>query len=108
MKIQEKFFIVSRASKHGEKPCDEAVEIQIHEFFDIAKHGDMTWYYKLVDVLGEDDNKVHGAMKKPTKAWCCAIHDLYEFVEKYGKIVLSKPNNVEGLWEVLIYDDYIE
>ena len=44
--------------------------------------------------------------------WTLEILDLNEFVRKHGRIILSVPDELRygpgALWEIEIYDDYIE
>ena len=63
---------------------------------------------RCMDVRESSDGGFSGYLKNPDKVWVCDIPDLHAFVERYGRIILEKPNNREGLWEIEIYDDYRE
>jgi len=105
-------YIVRRSSTWDyEQPVEEAVPCEIHKYESIAASASESVkerFRYLLDVEREDEKGLCGYYKKPTKAWMCDIPDLHKFVEKYGKIILFKPSNKEGLWEVEIYDDYRE
>ena len=105
-------YIVKRTSVwDGEQPVAEAVPFNIHQYASVsgdASESAKKRYRELLDVEREDEKGLCGYYKKPTLAWVCEIPDLHMFVEKYGKIILFKPSNKEGLWEVEIYDDYRE
>ena len=105
-------YIVTRTSCWREKPVDEAVPCKVHERFEITARASLTDRIRMrerVDVTQENaDGSFCGFKKEATDAWMCDIPDLHAFVEKYGKIILNKPQNKEGYWEVEIYDDYRE
>lgn len=108
-----KKYIVERTSDwHGEKPVEEATPVMVHWYCDVPSIAAES-YRKLMreklDVDYEDENGNFGGYEKePTEEWLCDIPDLHAFVEKYGKIILMKPENKEGIWEVEIYDGYRE
>ena len=80
-------YIIERASQFikGGIPCYGCVKEHVHEIM---------WDGSI------DTNTV--------ERWTIEIDDLLEFVEDYGKIVLSKSLISEYKYEITIYDDYIE
>lgn len=105
-------YIVSRTSIWGEKPVDEAVPCEVHPYRGISGRAAEFYKKKLrkqIDVEWEDeDGSFGGYQKEGEAAWLCDIPDLHEFVNKYGNVILMKPHNKEGYWELEIYDDYRE
>ena len=107
-------YIVKRTSDwRGEKkPVPDAERCEIHMYFALsgkAAKSDRESVGQRMDVEWEDeDGGFGGYMKQAEDAWLCDIPDLQAFVLVHGKIVLSKPDNKEGYWNVEIYDDYRE
>ena len=105
-------YIVNRTSTWGEKPIEEAEPCKIHPYFRIKGNAPETLKKRLresSEIIREfNDGGFEGYRLMEDDVWSCDIPDLHNFVEKYGKIILSKPDNKEGLWKVEIYDDYRE
>ena len=106
-------YIVTRTSlRNGEKPVEEATPVMVHWYCMVSGIAANTYRKGIrekLDVDYEDENGNFGGYEKePTEEWMCDIPDLHDFVEEYGKIILMKPENKEGIWEVEIYDGYRE
>ena len=106
-------YIVTRSSnwRGSEKPIDEAVPVMVHWYFEITSRASEIYRNRMrekIDIISEDDGGFRGFAKEASAAWVCEITDIHAFVEKYGKIILNKPSNKEGYWEIEIYDDYRE
>lgn len=110
--MKENLYIIKRASNRDMDipPCKGAEHAKVHYFYDIRKHGDMRWYYNLVrDVVEFGEDGLHGVRKEPDNVWVCEVTDFRALVKEVGfDIILSEPDNEEGIWEIEIYDDYIE
>lgn len=78
-------YIVSRTSEWYSMPCKDCIQEEVHE---------VLW----------DGN----ICKYTTKVWTKEIDDLINFVEEYGRIILTRSEYKEIPWEIEIYDDYRE
>lgn len=106
-------YIVTRTSLwNGEKPVEEATPVMVHWYCMVSGIAANTYRKGMrekLDVDYEDENGNFGGYEKESsEAWLCEIPSLEAFVDKYGRIVLSTPENKEGYYEVEIYDQYRE
>lgn len=108
-------YIVTRTSLwNGEKPVEEATPVMVHFYekvppFPFADQRYRERVREGMEVTWEkEDGSFGGYEKESSEAWLCEIPSLEAFVDKYGMIVLSPPENKEGYYEVEIYDQYRE
>lgn len=103
-------YIVKRASDWNSMPVRDCKYEPINELIKIRKASENPpdWMKERCANIHVEGDLFVGTNKYPEHVWTLEIDDLHAFVERYGTIVLSKPENDEGLWRVLIYDDYIE
>ena len=104
-------YVVTRTSIWSEeKPVEEAFKRTLTKHVTLkstaAEHVKEMTRKKCERYVVHQDMSITFYIKKD--AWVCDIPDLCAFVEKYGRIILMKPDNEEGLWFVEIYDDYRE
>ena len=103
-------YIVKRASDWESMPVRDCKYEVVHELTKTRdkNHETNAWLYRCCTDVHEEGELLVGTDKQPTKVWTLDIDDIHSFVEKYGQIVLSKPDNSEGLWNIIIYDSYLE
>lgn len=101
------------------KPIEEAEEVEIHDYGYIQE-----WWYdskqryhkncienftkNYRDAFRFPDGRIRGVEIKPTKAWIVEVDNLCSLVDKYGDIIIKKPDCEEGYYELEIYDTYRE
>lgn len=60
------------------------------------------------DIHLDEEGDWCGTNNEPSNCWVAEITDIHKFVEEFGQIIISQPDNTEGLWNIEIYDDYRE
>lgn len=106
-------YIITRTSTWGEKPIPECVAMRVHKYsYRLLGIKDNPNNWKEFCNSNTDiqivDGDYRGTNIRKTNVWVAEVQDLHEFVLTYGEIILDKPCNAEGLWEIEIYDDYRE
>ena len=106
-------YIIKRTSAWDEKPIPECVAMQVHKYdYRLLRIKDNPNNWKAFCNRNTDIQNVDGHYRgtniEVTDVWVAEVQDLHEFVLTYGEIILDKPCNAEGLWEIEIYDDYRE
>lgn len=105
-------YIVSRSSSWFGKPIPQARKGEVHPFCNLVA-GALPYRVSKVREMchnfhRKDDGTWFGIYNEPTDVWFCDIDDLHKFAEQYGRIILSPPENEEGIWKIEIYDDFRE
>jgi len=113
-------YIVERASDYNNKPCEECKQITItytdERISDdpakipYYKDNPNKWYEEK-DFFNHRVENGHLKRDRLLQVWAVEINtleQLHNFIDKYGRIVISKYYGNENLLSILIYDDYIE
>ena len=107
-------YVIERTSDfwNENQPVEGAWKEKVHNFDSRVKAFKAfvnyeSWLATLKDVHEDEDN-VYGTKIEPEDVWVAEVESLHDLVEKYGKIILFKADNEEGLWKIEIYDDYRE
>lgn len=107
-------YIIRRSSEWFDKPIENAHSEEVH-FFD-RRIKDIENKPKIWKQYAEYNHDIHldkdgcwcGTNNNPSDVWVADVEDLHKFCEEYGTIILTKPDNAEGLWQIEIYDAYRE
>ena len=95
---------------NDEKPIQECEQTDVRRVYHVSKKAAESYKERIMQNCEEfmvlEDGGISYVRKE--KACVCEIPDLCKFVEKYGRIILMRPDNEEGLWNVEIYDYYRE
>ena len=98
-------YIIRRASDR-----DVGIEggrtVQVHFIFEWNDRIYLANKYRDIVPLG--DGCFRGTRVDAEDVDVYEVNDLHKFVEQYGEIVLSPPDNEEGYWNIIIYDGYLE
>ena len=98
-------YIIRRASDK-EVGIEGGRTVRVHYFFEFSKKQCLCGEYRDLVPLGNDCFR--GTRVDAEDADVYEVDDLHKFVEQYGEIVLSAPDNEEGYWVITIYDDRLE
>ena len=108
-------YIVTRSSDSKKKPIDDCTREKVHFYEYIlvsCKDNPDSWKHferRNRNIHKTIDGKYYtGTNKEDSEVYVAVVNDLHEFVNQYGDIILSEPDNEEGLWRIEIYDDYRE
>lgn len=106
-------YIIERTSNWEGKPIDECTKMKVHKYDYrnlCVKDHKLFWedFCKCNRDIQIFDDCYRGTHIEAKDVWVAEVNDLHEFVNQYGDIILSEPDNEEGLWRIEIYDDYRE
>ena len=107
-------YIIKRSSGLFEQPIENSHLEGLH-FFDrrvkFIEEEPRIWEkfkHRNHDIHLDKNGNWCGTNNEPKEEWVTEVEDLHKFVEEYGRIILMKPDNAEGLWTIEIYDGYRE
>lgn len=106
-------YIIERTSAWGERPTEKSTTQSVHLYdYRVAEFRNYKNWDKFCsinhDIMRTAEGYWRGTNNEPTEVWTEEVDDLHGYVREHGKIILTEPNNAEGLWKIEIYDDYRE
>ena len=113
-------FEVSKTSEWNRKPCEESYQIK-GNYIDcrtcnMEEAKTHSWFKNWVETTInhiEKNGRIYGERIEKEELWIIDIDNIYEFINKHGKIIIDESDyKIEGmpdkLYSIEIYDDYRE